>query len=185
MSLRWLPNAITGLRAVLALPLPWLVMQGHYRLALLLMLAAGLSDALDGFLAKHYGWESRLGALLDPMADKLVLVAAMSGLWLAHAMPGWLLGLVLIRDLVIVLGSLLWWRLLGPFTPQPSYAGKLTTFAQILLVLALLVDRAGWPLALELRQGFMLGTAAFTLWSGLDYVIRHGHRAWRQLRSAA
>ena len=105
MNLKHLPNAITGLRLAMAPVLLWLLWAGFYRDALWVALVAGASDAVDGLLAKRFGWQSRLGSLLDPIADKLLLGAAMAGLWLAQALPAWLVGLVLARDLVIVAGA--------------------------------------------------------------------------------
>src|SRR5690606_10500927 len=76
-----LPNAITGLRLAMAPVLPWLLWAGHYRAALVLALIAGVSDGVDGWLARRYGWRSRLGSLLDPVADKAMLGLAVFGLW--------------------------------------------------------------------------------------------------------
>ena len=93
MNLRHLPNAITGLRLAMAPVLFWLLWAGFYREALWVAAVAGASDAVDGVIAKRFGWQSRLGSLLDPVADKLLLGAAMAGLWLAQALPAWLVGL--------------------------------------------------------------------------------------------
>lgn len=182
MNLRHLPNAITGLRLVMAPVLPVLLWFGHYQSALALALAAGLSDALDGFLAKRYGWQSRLGSLLDPIADKLMLGFAMLGLWLVLMLPTWVVALVLVRDLVIIAGAGAWWRMAGPFDGEPSLLGKLTTLSQVLLVLLCLVELAGLELPLRVRIEAIMGVALLTFFSGLDYVIRYGVRALRHKR---
>jgi cardiolipin synthase len=182
MNARHLPNAITGLRLVMAPALLVLLWVGQYRAALVLALVAGLSDVLDGFLAKRYGWQSRLGSLLDPIADKLRLGFAMLGLWLVMMLPAWLVGLVLVRDLVIVAGAGAWWRLAGPFDGEPSLLGKLTTLAQVALVLLCLVHLAVLEVPLRLRLEAILGVALLTFFSGLDYVIRYGVRAMRHKR---
>jgi cardiolipin synthase len=147
-----------------------------------LAVVAGLSDVLDGFLAKRYGWQSRLGSLLDPIADKLMLGCALLGLWLVMILPAWLVGLVLVRDLVIVAGAGAWWRLAGPFDGEPSLLGKLTTLSQVGLVLLCLVHLAVVALPLQLRLEAILGVALLTFVSGLDYVIRYGVRAMRHKR---
>ena len=183
MKARHLPNAITGLRLVMAPVLPWLLWAGHYKAALALALVAGLSDAADGFLAKRFGWQSRLGSLLDPIADKLMLGFAMLGLWLVMMLPAWLVGLVLVRDLVIVAGAVAWWRMAGPFDGEPSLLGKLTTLSQVALVLLCLVELAGLALPLQVRREAILGVALLTCLSGLDYVIRYGVRALRHRRN--
>lgn len=182
MNLRHLPNTITGLRLVVAPVLPWLLLAGHYRAALWLALAAGLSDLLDGQLAKRFGWQSRLGSLLDPIADKLMLGCALAGLWAIQMLPAWLVGLVLVRDLVIVTGAMAWWRLAGPFDATPSLVSKLTTLAQVALVLLCLLELAGWQLPLQVRKEGVIAVAALTFLSGLDCVIRYGVRAWQHNR---
>lgn len=182
MKPRDLPNAITGLRLAMAPVLLWLLWAGHHREALWLAVAAGASDALDGLLAKRFGWQSRLGSLLDPVADKLVLGCAFVGLMLAGALPAWVVGLVLARDAVIVTGAIVWWRLAGPFDGDPSWLGKATTFAQIALVLACLVDLAGWPLPLNRLIDGTLAVAFLTFISGVDYVVRYAAKAWLHRR---
>ena len=134
--LRHLPNLITLLRMLLVVPLCWLIADGHYDGALVVAAIAGLSDAVDGFLAKRYGWQSWLGGILDPIADKLLLMAGF--LWLAFAgdVPGWLAALVIGRDLVIVGGAVAYYYLIGRFDAAPSRLSKLTTLVQIVFVLA-------------------------------------------------
>lgn len=183
MKLAWLPNAITIVRMVMALPLFWLLARGQFEPAFWLAFAAGASDALDGGLARYFGWRSRTGALLDPLADKLLLCVAFLGLWLAQQLPGWLVALVFARDLVILAGSLTWWQKIGPFEPEPSLLGKFTTLAQIVLVLAVLLQANGWsPLPVQAWPVLAAVVALATLVSGLDYVIRFGVRASRELR---
>ncbi len=185
MNLRHLPNAITGLRLAMAPLLLWLLWSRHFQLALAVALVAGASDALDGFLAKRFGWQSRLGSLLDPIADKLMLGMAVVGLWLVAMLPAWLVGLVLVRDLVIVTGALAWWRLGGPFDGKPTLLGKLCTLAQLGLVLVCLVELAGWLLPLQARKEAIIAVALLTFFSGVDYVIRYGVRAWHAIRNPA
>ena len=182
MNLRHLPNAITGLRLAMAPLLLWLLWSRHFQLALGVALVAGASDLLDGFLAKRFGWQSRLGSLLDPIADKLMLGLAMLGLWLVAMLPGWLVGLVLVRDLVIVAGALAWWRVGGPFDGKPTLLGKLSTLAQLALVLVCLVELAGWLLPLQVRKETLIVAALLTFVSGMDYVIRYGVIAWQAKR---
>jgi cardiolipin synthase len=194
MSLRWLPNAITIGRMVLALPLLWALATAQFALAFWLALVAGASDAVDGWLAKRYGWNSPSGGILDPLADKLLLSVCFVGLWWSAHLPGWLVVLVLLRDAVIVAGALVWWRTLGPFTAAPSKLSKLNTLLQILLVAAVLADaafagsmaaatdRAG-PLPLVWLQALLLACAALTAASGVDYVVRYGARFRAALRN--
>ena len=194
MSLRWLPNAITIGRMVLALPLLWALATAQFALAFWLALVAGLSDAVDGWLAKRFGWNSHSGGILDPLADKLLLSVCFVGLWWSAHLPGWLVVLLLARDVVIVAGALVWWRTLGPFTAEPTKLSKLNTLLQIVLVAAVLADaaftgslaagagRAG-PLPLVWLQALLLACAALTAASGVDYVVRYGARFRAALRN--
>ncbi|MEO7251512.1 MAG: CDP-alcohol phosphatidyltransferase family protein [Arenimonas sp.] len=183
MTLSWIPNAITIARMVMALPLLWLLMNGHYPQAFWLALIAGASDALDGLIAKRFGWRSVIGGVLDPIADKLLLTVCFFGLWWSQQLPTWLIMVVLVRDLVILLGAYIWWRLVGAFKPSPSGISKVTTLAQLVLVALVLANMAGFPLVPGWVPPLMLATAAITLVSGADYVIRYGLRAWRVHRS--
>jgi cardiolipin synthase len=183
MRLSWLPNAITLARMLLAAPLAWLILDGRHAAALGVAAVAGLSDAVDGLLAKRFGWQSRLGALLDPIADKLMLLGCFVALGIRDALPWWLVGLVVARDLVIVGGALAYHRFVGPLVAAPSGLSKVTTAAQIALVLLTLVEgleRVALPDGLE--SSAVLLVAALTVASGLHYVLTWGakaRRAWR------
>lgn len=181
MNWRWIPNAITLARVLASLPLFWLLVQGHYVPAFWLAVVAGLSDAVDGALAKGFDWTSLLGGVLDPIADKLLLAACFLGLWWTGKLPTWLVLVVLGRDLVILAGAFAWWRLIGSFTPEPSGISKATTGVQLLLVAMVLALLAHHPLAADWIPPMALATGAVTLVSGLDYVVRYGARAWRHL----
>ena len=179
--LRQLPNLISCLRIALVAPLIVLLLEGNFEAALWIAVAAGLSDALDGFLARHFGWRSRLGSLLDPAADKLLLVAA----YLCLAQVGqvaWALALlVLARDAVIVLGALAFHHVIGEFEARPSLWSKATTLGQILFVLLVLASHA---FAFHWQQhGYAWIIAALTVISGVDYIVRWGLRARNALRA--
>jgi cardiolipin synthase len=180
MNWRWIPTAITVSRVLAALPLFWLLKTQAYEPAFWLAVAAALTDALDGIIAKGFGWQSWLGGVLDPIADKLLLAACFIGLWL-HPLPTWLVALVLGRDLVILAGALAWWRLVGSFTPEPSGISKATTLVQLMLVAMVLALLAHHPVAADWIPPVVLATGAVTLVSGLDYVVRYGAKARRHL----
>ncbi len=177
---RHLPNALTVLRMLLVAPLTWLILAGRYDAALLIAAVAGLSDALDGWLAKRFGWQSWLGGVLDPIADKLMLIGCFVALGLIGAHPAWLTALVVGRDLVIVAGAAAYHVLIGLITAQPTLLSKFTTCVQIGYVLAQLVHRTSWlelPTDL-LRAGIGL-TAAVTAASGVQYVVVWSGKALR------
>jgi cardiolipin synthase len=185
MSWRQLPNTLTATRIALVLPLVWSMQADRFRVAFWIALVAGATDALDGAIAKACGWQSRLGALLDPLADKLLVAACCVALWGAGALPGWLLALVVARDAVIVAGAFAWHGLIAPLEAQPTRLSKLTTAAQLGLVLGLLTALA-WPRLLPAPDAWRLahwGVAALTVASGAQYVWLWGGRAWRARRS--
>lgn len=182
MNRKQIPNAITIARMVAAFPLLYFLIEGNSLVAFWIAIFAGLSDSLDGYLAKKFDWRSALGGLLDPIADKLMLSVCFIGLAWQHAIPLWLCVLVLARDIVIVTGAWVWWKTIGPFKPMPSQISKLTTFFQILYVGFLLANRAfAFVPGILLHLLFWL-VIGFTLASGLDYFIRYGSRALRAWR---
>ena len=181
--LRHLPNAITLLRALLAAPIAFAILSGAHATALWLAVIAGSSDALDGFLAKRVRWQSALGAWLDPAADKLLLITCFGALSYVDAVPIWLLGLVLVRDLVLVGGAVAWHNLIGALIPKPSPLGRATTALQIGSVLLALLARAGIGVPATALDVVFVLTGVATLGSGIDYVRVWSGRA-RRKRSA-
>ncbi|MGH8147183.1 MAG: CDP-alcohol phosphatidyltransferase family protein [Rhodanobacteraceae bacterium] len=178
--LRHLPNLISALRIVLVAPLIVAILLGRYQLGLAIAIVAGVSDGVDGYLARRYRWQSRLGSILDPVADKLMLVGCMIALgWLGEA-PRWLVALVVLRDAVIALGVLAWHRVLRNFESHPSWLSKITTVAQIGFVLLVLADHAfGWHVPMAIPVWVV---AVLTAASGLDYAVRWGRLARRELK---
>lgn len=177
---RWrhLPNAITLARIVLVVPLVWLIASHRFEAALIVVAVAGASDALDGLLAKRCGWQSWLGGVLDPLADKLLLVACFVSLDLADAIPDWLMWLVVGRDFVIAAGATAYHLLIGRVVPQPSLLSKLTTFIQIVCALALLLKLSGLlPLPDAVDDTLIWLTALATVASGMHYVVVWSHKA--------
>lgn len=176
--LRHIPNLITALRILLVVPLCWLIAEARYEDALLVVAVAGLSDVLDGFLAKHFGWQSWIGGILDPIADKLLLTAAFISLALASALPVWLAAVVVGRDLVIVAGAVAYHLLVGRFAAEPSTLSKLTTFVQIAFVLILLLHLSQWITLTPTMHALLIAiTAGCTAASGAHYVVVWGARA--------
>lgn len=173
---RHLPNAISMLRVLLVAPICWLLWHEAWPSALALVAVAGVSDGLDGFLARHYGWQSRLGGMLDAIADKLLLITCFVILAWRQEVPVWLAAIVCGRDLVIALGALGWRVLIGPIEPQPSLLSKACTLAQIIYLLAVLLALVRWPALRSSALGWLV--AVLCLASGTDYVLRWSRRAW-------
>ena len=178
---RHLPNLLSGLRMLLVVPLAWLIRDAHYDGALLVAACAGASDALDGYLAKRYGWQSWLGGVLDPIADKLMLIACFVSLGMVGAHPDWLTWLVVGRDVVIVAGAVTYHYLIGRLSAQPTPLSKFTTCVQITYVLVQLLHLTSWFDLPAFTATLMWGTVIFTIISGLQYVFVWSLKARRQL----
>jgi len=183
LKARHLPNLITGLRILLVAPFLWALLEERYNTALLLFIIAGVSDALDGFLAKYFGWTSELGGLLDPIADKLLLMGAILALGWLNELPGWLVALVILRDLLIVGGAVSYHLLIERFEAAPLMISKLNTLVQLILVCAVIVHYGMIPLPNILLTGLIVLTALTTVWSGAAYIWQWSRRARSRRRS--
>jgi len=180
--LRWLPNVLTLLRLGSAPVLVLLLFQYRYREALALALVAGLTDWLDGYIARRLRTDGAVGIVLDPLADKALLVTLFVALGLLRLIPLWMLVLAIARDLIIVGGALLLRIFRGARRFLPSLAGKVSTFFQIVLVLLVLLEAAFPYLLIRRLSDLSLWLAAFfTCVSGVDYIQR-GIRMARNAR---
>jgi cardiolipin synthase len=167
--IRHLPNLLSALRLLAAPFAAWLIVQGHDTAALAVFAAAGLSDGLDGFIARRWGVTSAFGAWLDPAADKLLMLLCFGALFWIGMTPLWLLALVVARDLAIACGWLLI-KLLGlPVATQPLWIGKASTVVQVLYVLGALLLLAFDLNAPRLMQLAAWGCALLTVLSGCAY----------------
>jgi cardiolipin synthase len=178
-NLLTLPNLITLARLCAVPATIWLIVQRRLDLAFLLFVAAGLSDALDGWLARVRRARSQIGALLDPVADKALLVSVYVALAAVGVLPDWLAILVVFRDAVIVGGLLLLWMIGDRPEIAPLLVSKLNTALQIALAaVALLAVGFDLPLG-GLKAALIWATAASTLASGLAYVGQTARRLRR------
>jgi cardiolipin synthase (CMP-forming) len=175
-----IPNLITLGRILLVPIVVWAITAGEMRVAFALFLAAGVTDAVDGFLAKRFGMSTELGAYLDPLADKAMMVSVYVALGISEAVPGWLVILIVSRDIMIVGAVILSWLVDKPVPLRPLLVSKLNTVAQILLasvVLGALAFRIGAEFAVLILIGLV---AALTLLSVVFYVgewVRHMNTA--------
>ena len=170
MSLKWLPNALSLMRIVLVAPILMLIVKGSFGWALALFWLAGFSDGVDGYLAKRFNWHTRLGALLDPLADKLLVSGTFITLAYTQHIPVWLAAVVILRDVIIVAGATAYNFLVRPVEGEPTRVSKLNTALQMLFLLFVL-SRAGfgWPEEISIT---VLGAAILVtvVISGVDYV---------------
>jgi cardiolipin synthase len=171
-----IPNLITLGRILLVPVVVWAITAGEMRIAFLLFFAAGITDAIDGFLAKRFGMSTELGAYLDPLADKAMLVSIYVALGITEAIPRWLVILVVSRDIMIVSAVILSWLVDKPVPLKPHPVSKLNTVAQILLVCVVLAALGfGFDAAVAILLLTVLVTA-LTLLSIAFYVaewVRH------------
>tara|TARA_X000000950_G_scaffold113559_1_gene142950 strand:+ start:1849 stop:2454 length:606 start_codon:yes stop_codon:yes gene_type:complete len=182
-----LPNYLSMLRIALVLPITWLLWQHQVMSAFWLMLVAGFSDALDGFLARRYGWQTELGTLLDPLADKFLIAAMYLVFTLQGLIPLWLVALILTRDILILLGAGVYRGVFGDLTVNPSLLSKTNTALQILVVLMLMVSQMPigdlGPGLLTFLQAYTFPSlAALCIASGCHYLFVWGRHSWRRLR---
>lgn len=177
MRVDWLPNLITILRIILVPFLIAAIFRAHYELAFVLFFVAGVSDLLDGFLARHFNWHTRLGSLLDPLADKLLVAGVFIALAVTGLVPAWLAVLVIVRDLIIVTGALVYNFLVSRLDGSASLLSKANTGVQGLYVLATLATAAsGFPGdATKTGLGVIMILTVVT--SGGHYVINWARRA--------
>lgn len=183
VPLRQLPNVISSLRIFLVVPIAVTLWRHEFAATLVLFAVAAGSDAADGFIAKRFGWQTSLGAILDPLADKLMLATMFVMLALIDLIPDWLMQIVLARDSIIVLGAVAYRLACGELVMSPSQISKLNTLCQILFVLSV-VARAQFALPAE-PWVVGLGALAFvtTAVSGVDYVLVWARRARSHLRA--
>jgi cardiolipin synthase (CMP-forming) len=170
MTLSQLPNLITLSRIALAPVLILFLKDQDYLAALVVIVVAGLSDGLDGLIAKRFHATSRLGGILDPVADKILLISAYVMLTILDQVPFWLMLTVVFRDLLIVGGFLVFTLLVGSVHMRPSYLSKINTFVQILLVVLVLVVKAAELPWAGLVDAMVYVVLATTTASGLHYL---------------
>ncbi len=177
-------NGVTAVRLVLVPFIAIALLDGRYDHAFWMTVIAGASDAVDGYIARAFGHKSRLGAYLDPAADKILILTVFGILTLQQHLPLWLLGLVMARDLAIVATVAVFTRMKkASLRMQPLFVSKLTTFAQIGLVIATLADLAfGLGLG-DLRVGLLWAVVVFTVASWVAYFFE-GLRALKAVEVA-
>ncbi|MFP4080501.1 MAG: CDP-alcohol phosphatidyltransferase family protein [Ectothiorhodospira sp.] len=171
MTPRQIPNLITLLRILMTGPIIWALVTRQYGLVLLLLAVAGGSDALDGWLVRRYGWYTRFGGYLDPLADKVLVVGTYTTMAITGLLPWWLVALVLGRDLVIIGGAAAFRAVTRSLDMQPLFISKVNTFLQITLVLSVIIDAGLLPLPGGYLDGMLVLVTLTTVSSGLAYVV--------------
>lgn len=175
-AVNYIPNLLTLLRIGLVPVLILLLYDQSYSMALAVFVIAGVTDGLDGFIAKRYGYITRLGSVLDPLADKLLLLSSFVMLTIAGALPFWLLIFAAFRDLVIITGVIILTLLYDHFEMKPIWSSKINTFLQIVLVIVVLIEKAEILDLQAFSQVLLWMVAATILISCFQYVYEWGFR---------
>ena len=177
--MRHIPNALCFLRMLLVVPVAWLLVTDNYRITLAMFAFAAATDGLDGFLAKRFGWTSELGKIIDPLADKILLVGVFITLAALGVVPLWLAAAAVGRDVIITAGAITYKYLFGygQLQGRPTAVSKLNTLCQIIYLLLVVAARA-YDFTPKIAIT-VLGALVFvtTVVSGLDYVITYSRRA--------
>jgi cardiolipin synthase (CMP-forming) len=173
----YLPNAITLGRICLSVIILASLVFEKYRLAFYLFILAGLSDGLDGFLARKYDWFSRFGSIADPLADKILLLSSLIALAYGGHIPIWLVGLIIARDIWVISGALAYHYLIALYELSPTTLSKTNTFLQLVLVFLVLFNLSFIAVpALWIQIAIYLVCLA-NIASWLDYTWVWGRRA--------
>jgi len=169
--LRHLPNSLTALRLLLAAPLGLMILRGDYASALAIGCLAGVTDALDGFLARRLNAQSRLGAALDPVSDKILITVTFVCFAQMGLAPWYLAIIVFSRDIIIVIGAIAYHKMIGPFEFSATRLSKGNMCVQISFCVLVLLAQVIEGVAPILLFSCMVAVLFFAVASGLDYSL--------------
>jgi len=175
--LRHLPNLICLVRIALVWPTVDALQSGNYWTALILVAVCAVSDGVDGWLAKRFNWTSHLGKLLDPLADKLLLVALFLTATWVNLVPWWLTAVVVARDVLIGSGAVVFRFWFGPLHGRPTIVSKINTGMQLAVALAAILGAATGLPTPEMVTALAFLTLLTTIVSGADYLLVFTRRA--------
>lgn len=180
MILRYLPNVLTIVRLIFIVPFLLFIYRQEYVHAFYIFILAGFTDGLDGWLARHFHWQSFFGSFVDPLADKLLIASSFISLALIGILPWWLVILVFLRDLTISCGVVAWyWFIQHKLDFKPTILSKVNTLLQLLLVTLCMFELAFFKLLPHLADALIFLTALTTAITYLDYVWTWSKKACR------
>ena len=178
MILKHIPNALTLFRLVLIGPFLVFLYQHEFVNAFYMFLLAGFTDGIDGWLARHFNWQSTLGSFIDPLADKLLIATSFISLAFLNALPWWLVILVFMRDLTISTGVLAWfWFVQRKLDFKPTLLSKINTSLQLAIVTFCLFELAFSVYTPYLINALIFVTAITTTATYIDYVFTWSRKA--------
>tara|TARA_B100001123_G_scaffold82504_1_gene94048 strand:- start:1229 stop:1789 length:561 start_codon:yes stop_codon:yes gene_type:complete len=179
-----IPNLITSFRLLLTIPICFLIYQESELFALILFIFAGISDGIDGYLARTYSWESQFGKLLDPLADKCLILGTLLALAYVQLLPIWFVSILLVRDALAVMGSMLYLMLFEGQNPESNRWGKhFTGWTIALFIITLLRESIiSYSMFLNfLYQTAIVGVLIFTALSVFYYSREQGKKVYKHL----
>ena len=176
-----IPNLITGLRFVLVIPISIYIYQGNDLLALILFIVAGLSDGLDGYLARKYNWFSEFGQFADPLADKCLILATLLAFAFSEKLPLWFVYMMLSRDGIILIGAMLHLLLFENRQALPNRWGKHYTGWTIALFIIVLIQSSFSILPFYIEWIAMIGVVFFTFLSLSTYLKNEGKNIFKEI----
>lgn len=181
MILKNIPNALTLLRLGLIIPFVLYLLNHQYIVAFYVFILAGITDSLDGWLARHFHWQSFFGSFIDPLADKLLVASSFISLALLGSLPWWLVILVFLRDFTISMGVVAWyWFIQRKLDFEPTLLSKLNTLLQLVLVTLCLFELAYFKFSSYLITSLIYLTALTTSITYIHYLWLGCHKAWRK-----
>ena len=183
MKLRYIPNIITAIRLLLLIPFMYGLLNEAYQLSFYVFFFAGLSDGLDGWLARRYQWQSQLGGLLDPLSDKLFVSCSYITLGYLAQLPWWLVILVLLRDVIIIGGVSIYRFLFGPIEFYSTMLSKTNTVLQGCVVFSTVFQMGFFLLPIWLYQGLIITTTLTTAISCLHYIYLGSTMAYQKMQT--
>jgi cardiolipin synthase len=182
MILKNIPNVLSIIRLILLAPFLVCLYQQEYQYAFYIFLIAGISDGLDGWIARHFGWQSAFGSFIDPLADKLLIASSFIAIALIGNLPWWLVILVFSRDLTISIGVIAWHYLVQrDLIFKPTLLSKANTTFQLALLTFSMFNLAFFEIVPYLIDTLIIVTAITTSLSFIDYVYTWGKKAYASI----
>lgn len=179
MILKHIPNALTLFRLGLIVPFLLFLYRHEYVNTFYTFMLAGLTDGLDGLLARRFGWQSFFGSFVDPLADKLLIASSFISLALIGILPWWLVILVFLRDLTISMGVLAWYYFIRrKLDFKPTTLSKINTALQLSLVTCCLFELAYFQFPDYVLNTLICLTTCTTAITYIDYILTWGRKAW-------
>ena len=181
---RHIPNIITMVRCLLIIPIMLFLLHEYYHMAFYLFIMAGISDGIDGYLARTYGWHSRFGSIADPLVDKLFIVSTLVALTYIGQIPLWLLIVVVSRDILLISAVAFDYFRGDYYDIKPTIISKINTVMQVLFVITIMASMGPYMLSDWIKHCFMIMMCATTVFSMLDYSIQWFGRGHHGLPSS-